>query len=65
MFDLVEYVHETDSVRDQLHAGDSIYGENVGETIVEYLDDRRDDDPFEWAHERLGFDGDEQGFEYL
>lgn len=65
MFDLVEHVHETDTVRDRLNAGESIYGANVGETIVEFLDDRRDDAPFEWAHERLGFDGDEQGFEYL
>ncbi|EMA39925.1 UDP-N-acetyl glucosamine 2-epimerase [Halococcus hamelinensis] len=65
MFDLVEYVHGTESVRDRLRTGESIYGANVGETIVEFLDDRRDDAPFEWAHERLGFDGDEQGFEYL
>lgn len=65
MYEMVEHVYETDSVRSQLSDGAAIYGENVGDSIVEFLQDRRGEEPFEWAHERLGFEGDEQGFEYL
>jgi UDP-N-acetylglucosamine 2-epimerase (non-hydrolysing) len=65
MYEMIDHVYETDSVRDQLSGGQPLYGENVGDAIIDFLQDRRGEKPFEWAHERLGFEGDEQGFEYL
>ncbi|MFB6152147.1 MAG: UDP-N-acetylglucosamine 2-epimerase [Haloarculaceae archaeon] len=64
--DTVEYVAETDAVRERIATGEKLYGENVGERIVDYLDARRDEGAFEWTHERLGFDaGGERAFDYL
>ena len=64
--DTVEYVAETDAVRDRISTGPNLYGENVGEQIVDFLADRRADGVFEWSHERLGFDHDEKReFQYL
>ena len=63
--DMIEYVYETERVRDRLGDNENLYGENVGEEIVEFLDDRRDAGVFEWASSRAGFGGDGQEFEYL
>ena len=64
--DTVEYVAENEDVRDRLQTGEPLYGENVGETIVEFLADRRDDGVFEWTHDRLGFDASgAREFDYL
>lgn len=65
MYELVSYVAEDDGLREQMRAGPAMYGENVGETIVEFLAQRRDEEPFEWAHERVGFTGSQNNFEYL
>ncbi|EMA52077.1 UDP-N-acetyl glucosamine 2-epimerase [Halococcus salifodinae] len=65
MYEMVEHVYETDSVRNQLSDGKAIYGENVGDAIIDFLQDRQEEEPFEWAHERLGFEGGEQDFAYL
>ncbi len=63
---MVEYVAETESVRREIQSGEKLYGENVGDRIVEFLVDRRETDAFEWTHERLGFgDDSDQSFEYL
>ncbi len=62
---MVEHIHETDSVRERMRSGPSLYGENVADDIVSFLSDRRDEEPFEWAHERAGFDGGRQEFDYL
>jgi UDP-N-acetylglucosamine 2-epimerase (non-hydrolysing) len=63
--DMVEYVYETDSVRERLADNETLYGENVGQQIVEFLDARRDDEVFEWASGRAGFDSAGTEFEYL
>jgi UDP-N-acetylglucosamine 2-epimerase (non-hydrolysing) len=63
--DMVEYVAETDSVRNEIQTGPNLYGQDVGEAIVQFLDDRRDARPFDWAHDRLGFETDDRDFEYL
>jgi UDP-N-acetylglucosamine 2-epimerase (non-hydrolysing) len=63
--EMIEYVYETDAVRERLESSEKLYGENVGQRIVEFLDDRRDDPTFEWAHERAGFSGEDRGFDYL
>ena len=64
--DTVEYVAETDRVRETLSSGEKLYGENVGERIVDFLAARRDAGVFEWSHERQGFSEDAEGeFEYL
>jgi UDP-N-acetylglucosamine 2-epimerase len=63
--DMIEYVYETDSVRDRLATNENLYGENVGQQIVEFLDARRDDPVFEWASGRAGFDGASKDFDYL
>ncbi|MFW6436905.1 MAG: UDP-N-acetyl glucosamine 2-epimerase [Halococcoides sp.] len=63
--DLIEYVLETDAVRERIQTGPKLYGEDVGETIVEFLDERREEVPFDWAHERVGFESGDQDFEYL
>jgi UDP-N-acetylglucosamine 2-epimerase (non-hydrolysing) len=62
---MIEYVYETDAVRERLESNGNLYGRNVGRRIVEFLDERRDDSVFEWAHERAGFAGDDQAFDYL
>jgi UDP-N-acetylglucosamine 2-epimerase (non-hydrolysing) len=63
--DTIEYVYETERVRDRLGDNEALYGENVGRQIVEFLDDRRDDAVFEWASGRAGFDSAGTEFEYL
>ncbi|WP_158057683.1 UDP-N-acetylglucosamine 2-epimerase [Halorussus halophilus] len=61
----VEHVAESD-LRDQMSSGPNLYGGDVAGTIVEFLAEKRDEHPFEWAHERQGF-GTEAGreFDYL
>ncbi|MFB6162425.1 MAG: UDP-N-acetyl glucosamine 2-epimerase [Halococcoides sp.] len=63
--DMIEYVVETDGVREEIQTGPKLYGESVGETIVEFLDERRDEVPFDWAHERVGFESGDRDFDYL
>jgi len=65
MYEMIGHVHETDSVRNQLSDGQAIYGEDVGDAIVDFLRDRWEEEPSEWAHERLGFEGGKQDFEHL
>ena len=65
MEELVEYVYDNDDVRARMREGPSLYGENVGETIVDFLAGKDDPVSFEWAHERLGFARSERDFEYL
>ena len=48
---------------DASNAGDVT--ENVADDIVSFLSDRRDEAPFEWAHERAGFDAGRRAFDYL
>ncbi|MCU4718629.1 UDP-N-acetyl glucosamine 2-epimerase [Halapricum hydrolyticum] len=63
--EMVEYVAETDAVREEIQTGPNLYGENVGESIVEFLAEKREATPFDWAHERVGFETGKQDFEYL
>ncbi|MFC7058491.1 UDP-N-acetyl glucosamine 2-epimerase [Halovenus salina] len=63
--DTIEYIYETESVRDRLGDNETLYGENVGQQIVEFLEDRREDPVFEWASGRAGFDSAGTEFEYL
>ncbi|QRY24749.1 UDP-N-acetylglucosamine 2-epimerase [Halobacterium sp. BOL4-2] len=64
--DMITHVAETDDVRERMRSGQALYGADVGEEIVEFLQARADDGVFDWAHERLGFDaGSEQAFDYL
>jgi len=62
---MIEYVAETDGVRETIQTGPNLYGEDVGESIVEFLSEKREATPFDWAHERVGFETGEQDFEYL
>jgi len=58
-------VHDDDALRERMRNGPALYGEAVGERIVSFMDDHRDD-PVEWSHERAGFDlGDATGMDYL
>jgi UDP-N-acetylglucosamine 2-epimerase len=61
----IEYVYESDGLRERLGTNENLYGENVGRAIVEFLDSRRDEDVFEWASGRAGFEGTGTEFEYL
>ncbi|MFQ3293959.1 MAG: UDP-N-acetylglucosamine 2-epimerase [Halobacteriales archaeon] len=63
--ELVEYVAETDRVREEIQSGPTLYGETVGESIVRFLEERQDVEPFDWAHDRVGFDAGAMDFEYL
>lgn len=63
--EMIEYVYETDAVRDRLGSNENLYGQNVGEEIVRFIDERRDEPVFEWAHERIGFASDDRAFDYL
>lgn len=65
MYDLLTHVYESNSIRQRMSDGPSLYGENVGDSIVEFLMEHRDENPFDWAHERLGFEANTQSFEYL
>jgi UDP-N-acetylglucosamine 2-epimerase len=62
---MVETVSGDDDLRATMREGPSLYGADVGETIVEFLDDHRGT-PFEWSHERAGFGGEASSdLEYL
>ena len=64
--EMVTHVLETESVRERLQSGPDLYGENVGDGIVDFLAERRDEGVFEWSHERNGFDDlDGQSVDYL
>jgi len=63
--EMVEYVAETDAIREEIATGPNLYGGDVGGTIVEFLEEKREEVPFDWAHERVGFDTGRQDFEYL
>jgi len=64
--EMVTHALETDAVRERLQSGPDLYGEGVGERIVDFLAERRDVDTVEWSHERHGFDGlDGQSVDYL
>jgi UDP-N-acetylglucosamine 2-epimerase (non-hydrolysing) len=61
----IRRVYGDESLRRRLATGPDLYGEDVGEAIVEFLDDHRDP-PVEWSHERAGFEVDGTGdVEYL
>ena len=63
---MVEHVAETDAIRDRLADGPNLYGGDVADRIVSFLADRRDEHPFEWAHERQGFSAAaDREFDYL
>lgn len=64
--DMITHIAETDAIRDRMHSGEKLYGNNVGERIVEFLQARDDDQVFDWTHERAGIDsGSDRDFEYL
>ncbi|MFB6200559.1 MAG: UDP-N-acetyl glucosamine 2-epimerase, partial [Halorhabdus sp.] len=63
--EMVEYVAETTAVREEIQTGPNLYGGDVGESIVAFLEGKRDETPFDWAHERMGFSTSDQDFEYL
>jgi UDP-N-acetylglucosamine 2-epimerase (non-hydrolysing) len=55
MYEMIAHVHDSESIRQQLRDGSTIHGENVGDSIVEFFEERWGETPFEWAHDRLGF----------
>ena len=63
--EMVRHVAETDEVREEIQTGENLYGQNVGEQIVDYLLERQDSEPFDWASDRVGFESDGADFEYL
>ena len=60
----VAHVHADDDLRDRMRSGPKLYGDRVGERIVEFVADRRDAG-YEWSHERAGFDLADGDIEYL
>jgi UDP-N-acetylglucosamine 2-epimerase (non-hydrolysing) len=63
---MIEHVYEDDRTRERMAAGPALYGSDVGDRIVEFLDERADERPFEWAHERQGFGtATDREFDYL
>jgi UDP-N-acetylglucosamine 2-epimerase (non-hydrolysing) len=62
---MLRRVHDDDALRDRMRDGPALYGTDVGEEIVAFMDEHRDT-PVEWSHERAGFDlGDTTGMDYL
>jgi len=53
---MVTHVLESPEVRERLRTGPDLYGQDVGDRIVDFLANRRDEGVFEWSHERNGFD---------
>jgi len=54
--EMVTHVLESPEIRERLQTGPDLYGQDVGDRIVDFLADRRDEGVFEWSHERNGFD---------
>ncbi|WP_135851877.1 UDP-N-acetyl glucosamine 2-epimerase [Halorussus salinus] len=64
--EMVEHVYEDDETRERMAAGANLYGSDVADRIVDFLAERRDEHPFEWAHEREGYGTDaDREFDYL
>jgi UDP-N-acetylglucosamine 2-epimerase len=64
--DMVEYVAEHDDIQARMRSGEKLYGDAVGERIVDFLVNRQEQGTFEWSHDRLGFDIEsDHTFEYL
>jgi UDP-N-acetylglucosamine 2-epimerase (non-hydrolysing) len=62
---MLRRVHDDDALRDRMRDGPALYGADVGEEIVSFMNEHRDT-PVEWSHERAGFDlGDTTGMDYL
>jgi UDP-N-acetylglucosamine 2-epimerase (non-hydrolysing) len=61
----IRRVADDDALRARIRDGPALYGEDVGEEIVSFMDANRDE-PVEWSHERAGFDlGETTGMDYL
>ena len=54
--EMVTHVLESPEVRERLRTGPDLYGQDVGDRIVDFLANRHDEGVFEWSHERNGFD---------
>ncbi|MFB6087566.1 MAG: UDP-N-acetyl glucosamine 2-epimerase [Haloarculaceae archaeon] len=66
VYDMISHVADDEGVRERMRTGENLYGENVGERIVDFLDERREAGVFEWTHERMGFaTGGDREFDYL
>jgi len=60
---MVEHIYDSQHIKDVMSHGKKLYGENVGEKIIEILSHQNKN--FRWAHEVLGFWEEKSRFDYL
>ncbi|MDY6771283.1 MAG: UDP-N-acetylglucosamine 2-epimerase [Candidatus Nanohaloarchaea archaeon] len=66
MYGMIDHIYESDEIRQRMRQGESLYGSNVSEKIIEFLEQKQGREPFSWSHERAGFHSQhERRFDYL
>jgi UDP-N-acetylglucosamine 2-epimerase (non-hydrolysing) len=64
--DMVTHIAEDEALRGRMTSGEKLYGNDVGDDIITFLERKQHRDPFEWSHERAGFTSKhERRFDYL
>ncbi|MDY6778854.1 MAG: UDP-N-acetylglucosamine 2-epimerase [Candidatus Nanohaloarchaea archaeon] len=66
MHGMVEHVKDSQELRKRMREGTKVYGSNVSDKIVEFLETKQRNTHFDWSHERAGFNtGHDHDFDYL
>lgn len=65
MREMVEYVINNSELREEIQKGPNLYGENPAKQIVSFLQEKDDEAPFDWAHDRTGFQLSGENLDYL
>lgn len=67
MYDMIDHIMSQASLREQLQDGPELYGEDVGETIITFIEQHQNDPTYDWSDTKQGFSRHHQqtSFEYL
>jgi len=55
IYDFVDLVYKEDDLREKMNNGKKLYGEQVADKILKFLKEKQEH-PFTWAHEAVGFE---------
>lgn len=62
----VNKVYNNSDLVNKMKQAEKMYGENVGESIIDFLREKKRKKPFVWSHEKAGFETEaDKDFEYL
>lgn len=61
----VKTIYEDEGLKDDLTKGEKLYGAQVGDKIIDFLQTRLNEDRKRWSHEFNGFDGGKTKVDYL